>query len=65
MNEDPTAALIRELQEENEKLKAMLAGGKLDMSVMDEGGDNDDMTDEGALIFYYLKICMRTRPSRQ
>lgn len=46
MNEDPTAALIRELQEENEKLKAMLASGKVDMSLLQGEGD-DDMTEEG------------------
>ncbi|XP_045207845.2 kinesin-like protein KIF28P isoform X2 [Mercenaria mercenaria] len=45
VNEDPTAALIRELQEENEKLKAMLSSGKVDMSIM-EGEDTADMTDE-------------------
>ncbi|WAR06090.1 KIF28-like protein [Mya arenaria] len=46
VNEDPTAALIRELQEENEKLKAMLSSGKVDMSLMDSGEDSADMTDE-------------------
>ncbi|XP_060555492.1 kinesin-like protein KIF28P [Ruditapes philippinarum] len=45
VNEDPTAALIRELQEENEKLKQMLATGKVDVSLM-EGDDTADMTDE-------------------
>ena len=47
VNEDPTAALIRELQEENEKLKAMLASGKVDMSLLSEGGEDDDMTEDG------------------
>lgn len=46
INEDPTAALIRELQEENEKLKEMLASGKVDMSLIQGEGD-DDMTEEG------------------
>ncbi|KAL4229280.1 hypothetical protein ACF0H5_012320 [Mactra antiquata] len=46
VNEDPTAALIRELQEENEKLKAMLASGKVDMSMMEAGEGSEDMTDE-------------------
>lgn len=55
VNEDPTAALIRELQEENEKLKAMLATGKVDMSLM-EGDDTQDMTeDEKAALKSELK----------
>ena len=44
MNEDPTEKLIRELQEENEKLKAML-GGNVKMEVMQ--GDDEDLSDEG------------------
>lgn len=44
VNEDPTEKLIRELQEENEKLKAMLASGKLEMVA---GEEDDDLTDEG------------------
>ena len=47
VNEDPTAQLIRELQEENEKLKAMLASGKMDMSLLENGEGGADMTDEG------------------
>lgn len=43
VNEDPTEKLIRELQEENEKLKAMLASGKLEMVA---GEEDDDLTDE-------------------
>ncbi|KAH9524310.1 Kinesin-like protein kif28p [Bulinus truncatus] len=43
VNEDPTDKLIRELQEENEKLKAML-GGNMKMEVMKD--DDEDLTDE-------------------
>lgn len=46
VNEDPTAQLIRELQEENEKLKAMLAGKKLDTSELLAEGEEDEMTEE-------------------
>lgn len=50
VNEDPTEKLIRELQEENEKLKAMLASGKLEMVA---GEEDDDLTDEGNLQMYF------------
>ncbi|XP_062578631.1 kinesin-like protein KIF28P isoform X1 [Saccostrea cucullata] len=43
VNEDPTEKLIRELQEENEKLKAMLASGKLEMVA---GEEDEDLTEE-------------------
>nr|XP_022323498.1 kinesin-like protein KIF28P isoform X1 [Crassostrea virginica] len=43
VNEDPTEKLIRELQEENEKLKAALASGNLTMVA---GEEDDDLTDE-------------------
>lgn len=49
VNEDPTEKLIRELQEENEKLKAMLASGNLEMVA---GEEDDDLTDEGNLQMY-------------
>ena len=39
VNEDPTEKLIRELQEENEKLKKMMAaGGKIDLGSEDTAG---------------------------
>lgn len=50
VNEDPTEKLIRELQEENEKLKAMLASGNLEMVA---GEEDDDLTDEGNLQMYF------------
>ncbi|KAI8767400.1 kinesin protein KIF28P [Biomphalaria glabrata] len=43
VNEDPTDKLIRELQEENEKLKAML-GGNMKMEVMKD--DDEDLSEE-------------------
>ena len=44
VNEDPTEKLIRELQEENEKLKKMMAsGGKIDLTSEDTQG----MTEAG------------------
>lgn len=53
VNEDPTEKLIRELQEENEKLKAMLASGNLEMVA---GEEDDDLTDEGNLQMYFLCV---------
>ena len=47
INEDPTEKLIRELQEENDKLKAMLAGKNIDTSALLAEGEEDDMTAEG------------------
>ena len=47
VNEDPSAALIRELQEENEKLKAMLEGKNIDPKMLLGEGEEDDLTDEG------------------
>ncbi|KAK3106540.1 hypothetical protein FSP39_022244 [Pinctada imbricata] len=47
-NEDPTEKLIRELQEENERLKAALASGDININDITGGGgdDDDDLTDE-------------------
>ena len=53
MNEDPTEKLIRELQEENEKLKQMLESGGVVVPKGDgEGGieEDDNMTEEGKLL---------------
>ena len=46
VNEDPTEKLIRELQEENEKLKAML-GGNVKMDVNDLKDEDEELSDEG------------------
>lgn len=37
VNEDPTEKLIRDLKEENEKLKEMLKNGKIDPSMLEDG----------------------------
>lgn len=53
VNEDPTEKLIRDLQEENEKLKAML-GGQTKMEVMK--GDADDLDEAGKWFFFFSMI---------
>lgn len=50
VNEDFIEKLIRELQEENEKLKVMLVFGNLEMVV---GEEDDDLIDEGNLQMYF------------
>ena len=47
VNEDPVEQMIRELKEENEKLKAKLKGGKLDKEDMVAMGASEGMSDEG------------------
>ena len=44
VNEDPTEKLIRELHEENDRLKAMLSGSAT-MEVMRD--DDEDLSDAG------------------
>ncbi|XP_066989396.1 kinesin-like protein KIF28 [Macrobrachium rosenbergii] len=46
VNEDPTDKLLRELKEENDKLKKMLSGGKIDTTFVDV--DNDGIDDNDA-----------------
>lgn len=46
VNEDPTAQLIRELQEENERLKKAIESGNLTI-ITGEGEEDDDMSEEG------------------
>ena len=46
VNEDPTDKLIRELKEQNEKLKAQLAGGKIDMSDIDAMAKRENLSKE-------------------
>ncbi|XP_064610663.1 kinesin-like protein KIF28 isoform X2 [Liolophura sinensis] len=45
VNEDPTAALIRELQEENERLKKMMESGNMTV-IKGDDEDDDDMSEE-------------------
>lgn len=53
VNEDFIEKLIRELQEENEKLKVMLVFGNLEMVV---GEEDDDLIDEGNLQMYFYWV---------
>lgn len=53
VNEDFIEKLIRELQEENEKLKVMLVFGNLEMVV---GEEDDDLIDEGNLQMYFYCV---------
>lgn len=56
VNEDFIEKLIRELQEENEKLKVMLVFGNLEMVV---GEEDDDLIDEGNLqMYFYFMDCI-------
>lgn len=56
VNEDFIEKLIRELQEENEKLKVMLVFGNLEMVV---GEEDDDLIDEGNLqMYFYFVNCI-------
>ena len=47
VNEDPTEALIRELKEQNEKLKMQLQTGKVDTKDLIAMSDNDNVSPEG------------------
>ncbi|XP_063871952.1 kinesin-like protein KIF28P [Scylla paramamosain] len=49
VNEDPTEKLLRELREENEKLKKMMQGGKIDKDFIDSDGNGIDDRAEGDL----------------
>ncbi len=46
MNEDPTEALIRELKEQNEKLKAQLESGNVDMNELRDAAGKDNLSKE-------------------
>ena len=59
VNEDPTEALIRELKEQNEKLKMQLQTGKVDTKDLIAMSDNDNVSPEGKIIsrniwLYYI-----------
>jgi len=47
VNEDPTEKLIKDLKEENEKLKAALSGGKFDLKMFSAGKEN--LSQEGII----------------
>ena len=46
VNEDPTDKLIRELRDQNEKLRAQMAGGKVDMAEINQIAKRDNLTKE-------------------
>ena len=46
VNEDPTEKLIRELQEENERLKKAIESGNLTI-IKGDDEDDEDMSEEG------------------
>ena len=46
VNEDPTDKLIRELREQNEKLRAQMQGGKIDMAEINQIAKRDNLTKE-------------------
>ena len=54
VNEDPTEKLIRELKEENERLKKLISGGAVAMPAEDSEDEDDDknraITDEGGFL---------------
>ena len=52
VNEDPTEKLLRELREENEKLKKMMQGGKIDKDFIDSDGNGIDDRSESFVVVY-------------
>ena len=46
VNEDPTEALIRDLMEQNEKLKSQLASGKVDDKELADNFDIENLSKE-------------------
>ena len=51
MNEDPTEKLIRDLKAENDRLKALVAGGKIDPSLLNELGGEGGADNGNHFIF--------------
>ncbi|XP_071522909.1 LOW QUALITY PROTEIN: kinesin-like protein KIF28P [Panulirus ornatus] len=49
VNEDPTEKLLRELKEENERLKRQMQGGQIDKDFIDADGDGIDDRDQSEL----------------
>jgi len=56
VNEDPTEKLIRDLKEENEKLKALLKSGKIDPSMISDtnGGKKPDQSK----YIVFISLCL-------
>ncbi|XP_069953210.1 kinesin-like protein KIF28 [Cherax quadricarinatus] len=49
VNEDPTEKLLRELRDENERLRKLMQKGKVDVNIIDADGDGIDDRDAEAL----------------
>ncbi len=49
VNEDPTEKLIKDLKEENERLKAQLSGGKIDINDIKAMSGNENLSKEGII----------------
>lgn len=54
VNEDPTEKLIKDLKEENDRLKAALSGGKFDPKMFSAGKEN--MSQEGELLSFHFNL---------
>ena len=65
VNEDPTEALIRELKEQNEKLKMQLQTGKVDTKDLIAMSDNDNVSPEGKMISRYSLAGLHFMPSKR
>jgi hypothetical protein len=50
VNEDPTEKLIKDLKEENERLKAQLSGGKIDINDIKAMSGNENLSKEGTIL---------------
>ena len=49
MNEDPTEALIRDLKEQNDRLKKQLASGNVDMNELKDMANQENLSKEGKI----------------
>ena len=56
VNEDPTEALIRELKEQNDRLKKQLQTGHVDIKDLKEMSDSDNVSPEGIFISLFYII---------
>jgi hypothetical protein len=65
VNEDPTEKLIKDLKEENEKLKAQLSGGKIDINEIRAMSGNENLSKEGINKFWRnLNPCLKFESTR-
>lgn len=63
MNEDPTEKLLRELREENEKLKKMMQGGKIDKDFIDTDGNGLDDRSKSLVVVILFTFLIKVRRS--